>query len=188
MVLVSAGVRGGGGGSVGVGVGVVDGPAEPRPSAPPESAGSPTLNGKRSRKFGVISRSSLTRDSRGSRDSRDFEHENGYASTETEATPSEPSTPMDTPTEEGPLNVPPGPPSFPLANHMAIGSTATLPARPRARLSDNYKAESLNSEPSCQVRYTVLMQPSLSEDLRASHAAFQGLEEPGKSTPEAIYS
>ncbi|XP_062399201.1 PDZ domain-containing protein 2 isoform X2 [Sardina pilchardus] len=143
---------GSGGGGGGGGVGVVDGPGEHRPSAGPEPVGSPTQNGKRTRKFGVISRSSFTRDSK---DSRDFEHENGYGSTETEATPSEPSTPMDTPTEESPpgrLIGPPGPPSFPLANHMAIGSTATLPARPRARLSDNYKTESLSSEPTCQPR------------------------------------
>ncbi|XP_048099189.1 LOW QUALITY PROTEIN: PDZ domain-containing protein 2 [Alosa alosa] len=143
---------GSGGGGGGGSVGVVDGPGEHRPSAQPESVGSPTLNGKRTRKFGVISRSSFTRDSK---DSRDFEHENGYGSTETEATPSEPGTPMDTPTEDTPtgrLIGPPGPPSFPLANHMAIGSTATLPARPRARLSDNYKTESLNSEPTCQPR------------------------------------
>uniref|UniRef100_UPI00398E5FDF PDZ domain-containing protein 2 n=1 Tax=Pristiophorus japonicus TaxID=55135 RepID=UPI00398E5FDF len=49
---------------------------EPRASSDiSDLSGSPTQNGKRTRKFGVISRSSLNRDSR---ESRDSEQENGY--------------------------------------------------------------------------------------------------------------
>lgn len=178
--ISSGGGGGGGGGGGSSGVGVVDGPGEHRPNAQPESVGSPTQNGKRTRKFGVISRSSFTRDSK---DSRDFEHENGYGSTDTEATPSEPSTPMDTPTEEGRFIGPPGPPSFPMANHMAVGSTATLPARPRARLSDSYKTESLNSEPTCQVSYAIMSLTKfklacLMGILTASCISLKGLEPP----------
>uniref|UniRef100_A0A3B4EJ39 PDZ domain-containing protein n=1 Tax=Pygocentrus nattereri TaxID=42514 RepID=A0A3B4EJ39_PYGNA len=61
-------------------------PSEHCSSVSSEPAISPTQNGKRTRKFGVISRSSFTRDSKDSKDSRDFEHENGYSSMETEVT------------------------------------------------------------------------------------------------------
>ncbi|XP_038646641.1 PDZ domain-containing protein 2 isoform X1 [Scyliorhinus canicula] len=43
-----------------------------------EPSGSPAQNGKRTRKFGVISRSSLNRDSQESRESHSSEQENGY--------------------------------------------------------------------------------------------------------------
>uniref|UniRef100_A0A8C2GZR4 PDZ domain containing 2 n=1 Tax=Cyprinus carpio TaxID=7962 RepID=A0A8C2GZR4_CYPCA len=59
-----------------------------------EPAGSPTQNGqngKRTRKFGVISRSSFTRNSKDSKDSRDIEHENGYSSMEVGSTATLPS-------------------------------------------------------------------------------------------------
>ncbi|XP_043543364.1 PDZ domain-containing protein 2 isoform X1 [Chiloscyllium plagiosum] len=47
-------------------------------SSSSEASGSPTQNGKRTRKFGVISRSSLNRDSQDSRESHSSEQENGY--------------------------------------------------------------------------------------------------------------
>uniref|UniRef100_A0A8B9JU12 PDZ domain-containing protein n=1 Tax=Astyanax mexicanus TaxID=7994 RepID=A0A8B9JU12_ASTMX len=94
-------------------------PNEHRSSVSSEPAGSPTQNGKRTRKFGVISRSSFTRDSKESKDSRDFEHENGYSSMETEVTTPETSTPLGTPTEERPVFSP----STTIPNHMKVGST-----------------------------------------------------------------
>ncbi|XP_032887674.1 PDZ domain-containing protein 2 isoform X2 [Amblyraja radiata] len=48
---------------------------EPSTSTSSDPSRSPTQNGKRTRKFGVVSRSSLNRDSR---ESHDSEHENGY--------------------------------------------------------------------------------------------------------------
>ncbi|XP_007250533.3 PDZ domain-containing protein 2 isoform X1 [Astyanax mexicanus] len=121
-------------------------PNEHRSSVSSEPAGSPTQNGKRTRKFGVISRSSFTRDSKESKDSRDFEHENGYSSMETEVTTPETSTPPGTPTEERPVFSP----STTIPNHMKVGSTATLPSRSHSRLSENHKTESVSSEPSSQ--------------------------------------
>lgn len=121
---------------------------EHRSSVSSEPAGSPTQNGKRTRKFGVISRSSFTRDSKESKDSRDFEHENGYSSMETEVTTPEASTPLGTPTEERPVFSP----SVTIPNHMKVGSTATLPSRSHSRLSENHKTESVSSEPSSQPR------------------------------------
>ncbi|XP_072520460.1 PDZ domain-containing protein 2 isoform X2 [Salminus brasiliensis] len=109
-----------------------------------EPVGSPTQNGKRTRKFGVISRASFTRDSKDSKDGRDFEHENGYGSMETEVTSPDASTP----TEERPVFSP----SMTVPNHMKVGSTATLPSRSYSRLSENYKTESVSSEPSSQPR------------------------------------
>uniref|UniRef100_A0A673KDF4 PDZ domain-containing protein 2-like n=1 Tax=Sinocyclocheilus rhinocerous TaxID=307959 RepID=A0A673KDF4_9TELE len=116
-----------------------------------EPAGSPTQNGqngKRTRKFGVISRSSFTRDSKDSKDSRDFEHENGYSSMEAEVTSPESSTPQDTPTDYSPVIGS----SELISNHMKVGNTATLPSRFHSPLSESYKTESINSEPSSQPR------------------------------------
>uniref|UniRef100_A0A671LJX0 PDZ domain-containing protein 2-like n=1 Tax=Sinocyclocheilus anshuiensis TaxID=1608454 RepID=A0A671LJX0_9TELE len=116
-----------------------------------EPAGSPTQNGqngKRTRKFGVISRSSFTRDSKDSKDSWDFEHENGYSSMEAEVTSPESSTPQDTPTDYSPVIGS----SVLISNHMKVGSTATLPSRFHSPLSESYKTESINSEPSSQPR------------------------------------
>uniref|UniRef100_A0A672NU29 PDZ domain-containing protein 2-like n=1 Tax=Sinocyclocheilus grahami TaxID=75366 RepID=A0A672NU29_SINGR len=118
-------------------------------NASSEPAGSPTQNGqngKRTRKFGVISRSSFTRDSKDSKDSRDFEHENGYSSMEAEVTSPESSTPQDTPTDYSPVIGS----SEVISNHMKVGSTATLPSRFHSPLSECYKTESINSEPSSQ--------------------------------------
>ncbi|XP_067264163.1 PDZ domain-containing protein 2 [Chanodichthys erythropterus] len=106
--------------------------------------GSPTQNGqngKRTRKFGVISRSSFTRDSKDSKDSPDFEHENGYSSMEAEVTSPESSSPQDTPTDDSPVIGS----SEVISNHLKLGSTATLPSRLHSRLS-----ESISSETSSQ--------------------------------------
>ncbi|XP_043095649.1 PDZ domain-containing protein 2 isoform X2 [Puntigrus tetrazona] len=129
----------------------VDVSNEHRRNVSSELAGSPTQNGqngKRTRKFGVISRSSFTRDSKDSKDSRDFEHENGYSSMEAEVTSPESSTPQDTPTDERPVVGS----SVLMSNHMKVGSTATLPSRSHSRLSESYKTESISSEPSGQPR------------------------------------
>ncbi|XP_058230994.1 PDZ domain-containing protein 2 isoform X2 [Hemibagrus wyckioides] len=104
---------------------------------------SPTQNGKRTRKFGVISRSSFTRDSKDSNDIRDHKHENGYSSMETEATPPEASTPLGTPTEESPV----------IGHSAAITnniSTATLPNRSNSLLSESFKSQTGRNEPSSQ--------------------------------------
>ncbi|XP_059403884.1 PDZ domain-containing protein 2-like isoform X3 [Carassius carassius] len=121
---------------------------EHRRSVSSEPAGSPTQNGKRIRKFGVISRSSFTRDSKYSKDSQGFKHENGYSSMEAEVTSPESSTPQDTPTDYSPVFGS----SELISNHMKVGRTATLPSRFHSRRSESYKTESINSEPSSQVR------------------------------------
>ncbi|XP_026066987.1 PDZ domain-containing protein 2-like isoform X1 [Carassius auratus] len=129
----------------------VDGSNDHRRNVSSEPAGSPTQNGqngKRTRKFGVISRSSFTRDSKDSKDSQDFEHENGYSSMEAEVTSPESSTPQDTPTDDSPVIGS----SVLMSSHMKVGSTATLPSRSHSRLSESYKTESISSEPSSQPR------------------------------------
>ncbi|XP_026787037.3 PDZ domain-containing protein 2 isoform X1 [Pangasianodon hypophthalmus] len=104
---------------------------------------SPTQNGKRTRKFGVISRSSFTRDSKDSNDIRDHKHENGYSSMETEATPPDASTPLGTPTEECPVTGH----SVAITNNI---STATLPSRTNSRQSESLKSQTGRNEPSSQ--------------------------------------
>ncbi|XP_026106016.1 PDZ domain-containing protein 2-like isoform X1 [Carassius auratus] len=124
----------------------VDVSNEHRRSVSSEPAGSPTpngQNGKRIRKFGVISRSSFTRDRKDSKDSRGFKHENGYNFMEAEVTSPESSTPQYTPTDYSPVFGS----SELISNHMKVGSTATLPSRFHSR-----RSESINSEPSSQVR------------------------------------
>ncbi|KAI5613080.1 PDZ domain-containing protein 2 isoform X4, partial [Silurus asotus] len=104
---------------------------------------SPTQNGKRTRKFGVISRSSFTRDSKDSNDTLDHKYENGYSSMETEATPPEASTPLGTPTEEYPV----------IGRSVAMTdtiSTATLPSRSNSCLSEVFKPQTGRNEPSSQ--------------------------------------
>ncbi|XP_036384601.1 PDZ domain-containing protein 2-like [Megalops cyprinoides] len=111
-------------------------------SFPPEPRGSPAQNGKRTRKFGVISRAAFTRDSK---DGGDPERENGYCSSmDAEATPSQDSIPEYTPTEGEPVTVPP------VAVHSMGSAAATLPPLPHIRLSESCKSESLNSELSYQ--------------------------------------
>ncbi|XP_060763259.1 PDZ domain-containing protein 2 isoform X2 [Neoarius graeffei] len=103
------------------------------------AVGSPTQNGKRTRKFGVISRSSFTRDSKESSDNRDHKLENGYSSMETEATPREASTP----TEKCPVTGQ----SVGITNNI---STAALPSRSNSRLSESFKSQTGRNEPSSQ--------------------------------------
>ncbi|XP_066568143.1 PDZ domain-containing protein 2 isoform X2 [Amia ocellicauda] len=115
-----------------------------RSSISSEPGGSPAQNGKRTRKFGVISRSSFTRDSKDSKDSRDLEVENGYCtSTDTELSPTQTSSPG------APLSV--GKPGAGTpATHPPLQngeSTGTLPSsHSRTRLSEGGRTESLNSE------------------------------------------
>ncbi|KAJ8405560.1 hypothetical protein AAFF_G00315400 [Aldrovandia affinis] len=119
---------------------------EHRSSASSEPGGSPAQNGKRTRKFGVISRSSFTQDSK---DGHDHEQENGYGSSmDAEATPPQANTLMDRPTEQGPDATP----AMKVPSHMHNGRYSTLPAHPRIRLSESCKAESVNSESSSQIR------------------------------------
>uniref|UniRef100_UPI003AAE2EE9 PDZ domain-containing protein 2 n=1 Tax=Centroberyx gerrardi TaxID=166262 RepID=UPI003AAE2EE9 len=131
-----------------------------RSSASSEPPGSPLQNGKRTRKFGVISRSSFNRDSKDSKDSRDSELQSGYhghsssVSMDTEVIPPEEDTgcilSTDTPTEESPaadtLPRMKTVPHFP-----QDGGAATLPARSHSRLSE-CRGDSLSSEPSSQPR------------------------------------
>ncbi|KAG7477163.1 hypothetical protein MATL_G00091360 [Megalops atlanticus] len=108
----------------------------------PEPRSSPVQNGKRTRKFGVISRAAFTCDSK---DEGDPERENGYCSSmDAEATPSQDGIPEDTPTEMEPVTVPP------VAVHSRGSAAATLPPLPHIRLSDSCKSESLNNELSYQ--------------------------------------
>lgn len=107
------------------------------------AVGSPTQNGKRTRKFGVISRSSFTRDSKDSIDIRDHKHENGYSSMDGATSP-EANTPLGTPTDECPVP------------HLSVAvtdniSTATMPSRSNSHLSESFKAQTGRSEPSSQV-------------------------------------
>ncbi|XP_076857183.1 PDZ domain-containing protein 2 isoform X2 [Brachyhypopomus gauderio] len=129
--------NGGGGGGVGVES------SEHCGIVLPEPTGSPTQNGKRTRKFGVISRSSFTRDGK---DGRDCEHENGHGPGDMEVAASEPVTPADTPTQEVPAVGPEGP----VANHVRVGSTPTPPNH--SRLLGSQKTESVNGEPPIQPR------------------------------------
>ncbi|XP_053337107.1 PDZ domain-containing protein 2 isoform X1 [Clarias gariepinus] len=108
------------------------------------AVGSPSQNGKRTRKFGVISRSSFSRDSSKDRNGvRDHKHENGYSSMDTEATHSEPSSPLGTPTEERPVTGP----SVVLSNDV---STAAVSGRPNSRLSESFRSHTGRNEPSSQ--------------------------------------
>lgn len=126
-----------------------------------EPPGSPAQNGKRTRKFGVISRSSFTRDSK---DSQDLELENGYHGSlssvfiDTEVMPPEASSSnpsVDMPTEEVPVPVTTLP-TMVIPYHLQNGGTATLPTRSHSRLSESCKTESLSSESSGQVRHSML--------------------------------
>lgn len=109
------------------------------------AVGSPAQNGKRTRKFGVISRSSFSRDSSKDRNGvRDHKHENGYSSMDTEATHSEPSSPLGTPTEERPVTGP----SVVLSNDV---STAAVSGRSNSRLSESFRSHTGRNEPSSQV-------------------------------------
>ncbi|XP_064165608.1 PDZ domain-containing protein 2-like isoform X3 [Anguilla rostrata] len=134
------GSSGGGGGSGGGAS-----PSEQRGAAPSEPKAKLTQSSKRTRKFGVISRSSFAHDSK---DGPALE--NGYCSSmEAETSPPQPDAPVAPPVEEtlitGPSTV--GQPPVPNGE-----SPVASPARPCIRLSECYKSESLNAELSCQPR------------------------------------
>ncbi|XP_047674619.1 PDZ domain-containing protein 2 isoform X2 [Tachysurus fulvidraco] len=124
--------------------GCAESPTEHFGSVRSESVvGSPAQNGKRTRKFGVISRSSFTRDNKDGNDIQDHKHENGYSSMETEATSSESSTPLGMPTEESPVT----------GHSVAINnniSSATLPDRSDSCLSKSLKSQTGRNDPSSQ--------------------------------------
>ncbi|XP_071393969.1 PDZ domain-containing protein 2-like, partial [Centroberyx affinis] len=142
--------------SVSVSDGIGSHADEQRAGASSEPPGSPLQNGKRTRKFGVISRSSFNRDSKDSKDSRDSELQSGYhghsssVSMDAEGVPPEEDAgcilSTDTPTDESPaadtLPRMKTVPHFP-----QDGGAATLPARSHSRLSE-CKGDSLSSEPS----------------------------------------
>ncbi|XP_058855284.1 PDZ domain-containing protein 2-like isoform X1 [Acipenser ruthenus] len=112
------------------------GGGEHRASISSEPSGSPAHNGKRTRKFGVISRSSFTRDSKdSSRDSRDSGHENGYSnSMDVEVSPRETVHPAEQRSEGNTSTEPP------------LHNGTVTSGIPRSRLSDGGKTDSLNSE------------------------------------------
>ncbi|XP_059921562.1 PDZ domain-containing protein 2 isoform X2 [Gadus macrocephalus] len=117
-----------------------------------ETPGSPAPNGKRTRKFGVVSRSSSNRDSKDSIDSRDSELENGYHSPCLPAVPG----PLDKDNEEAPSEDRPRderantlPHAKGAPSHLQNGGTATLPTR--YRLLER-KTGSVSSEASSQPR------------------------------------
>ncbi|XP_041083754.1 PDZ domain-containing protein 2-like isoform X1 [Polyodon spathula] len=114
--------------------------SEHRASVSSEPSGSPAHNGKRTRKFGVISRSSFTRDSKdSSRDSGDSWHENGYCnSVEMEDSPRETVYPAEQHSEGNTSTEPP------LYNGTSFPTVTS--GLPRSRLSDGGKTDSLNSE------------------------------------------
>ncbi|KAJ8396599.1 hypothetical protein AAFF_G00016650 [Aldrovandia affinis] len=121
--------------------------SEPRDSTPPEPKGSPALNGKRTRKFGVVSLAASTCDSK---DGGDPPRENGHCpSVDAEAMPPQAGTPADTPMKEEPVMVPP---TVTQPHMQNGGSTAAPPPRPCIRLSESCKSESLNTELTCQPR------------------------------------
>ncbi|KAF5905617.1 PDZ domain-containing protein 2 isoform X2, partial [Clarias magur] len=110
------------------------------------AVGSPAQNGKRTRKFGVISRSSFSRDNSKDRNGiRDHKHENGYSSMETDATHAEPSSPLGTPTKE--LGSPVTGHPVALSNDI---STAAVSGRLNSRLSESFRSHTGRNEPSSQ--------------------------------------
>ena len=108
-----------------------------------ETPGSPAQNGKRTRKFGVVSRSSSNRDSV---DSRDSELENGTHSPGPPA-PGDP-RPLGEGREEGDTRANTLPHAKGAPGHLQNGGAATLPTRsgPLER-----KTGSVSSEPPSQV-------------------------------------
>ncbi|KAJ8339273.1 hypothetical protein SKAU_G00360590 [Synaphobranchus kaupii] len=131
----------GGGGGSGGGVGA----NEQRGTAPSEPKAKLTLNSKRTRKFGVISRSSFTHDSKDGP-----AQENGCCSSmDSETTPPQSGPPVVTSMEEKPIAAPPTAVQPRVHNG---GSPAASPAPPCIRLSESYKSESLNTEMSYQPR------------------------------------
>ncbi|KAM3834051.1 PDZ domain-containing protein 2 [Diretmus argenteus] len=126
---------------------------DPCGGASSEPPGSPLENGKRTRKFGVISRSSLN--SKDSKDSRESEVQSGRlgrsssVSMDLDGIPPEEDTSIDSTPEERPAATLPHLKTFPHLSHN--GGTATLPTQSHSRLSE-CKMDSLSSEPSSQPR------------------------------------
>ncbi|XP_015220665.2 PDZ domain-containing protein 2 isoform X1 [Lepisosteus oculatus] len=121
--------------------------SEHRISVSSEPSGSPAQNGKRTRKFGVISRSSFTRDSK---DSRDSEVENGRCnSMDAEVLPSQTIGPGAQSSE-----VKTGGSSPKLEQSLPNGETTSplSDSHPRIHLLESGKTESLNSDHSSQPR------------------------------------
>ncbi|XP_064792642.1 PDZ domain-containing protein 2-like [Oncorhynchus masou masou] len=128
-------------------------------SEPPDSLPTQTGSSKRTRKFGIVARSTFNRDSN---DGGGETLENGYRghadsaiSMDTRVTPPEPSsctTSMDTPPEEEPREPRTVLPPLAIPQHLQNGGgTATLPNRFHRGLSE-HKTESLSSDASCQPR------------------------------------
>ncbi|XP_031685428.1 PDZ domain-containing protein 2 [Oncorhynchus kisutch] len=138
-------------------------------SEPPDSLLTQTGGSKRTRKFGIIARSTFNRDSKelGPKneswdDGSGETLENGYRghgdsaiSMDTRVTSPEPSsctTSMDTPPEEEPRQPRTVLPPLAIPHHLQNGGgTATLPNRFHRGLSE-HKTESLSSDASCQPR------------------------------------
>uniref|UniRef100_A0A667XZH2 PDZ domain containing 2 n=1 Tax=Myripristis murdjan TaxID=586833 RepID=A0A667XZH2_9TELE len=125
-----------------------------------EPPASPLQNGKRTRKFGVISRSSFNRDSKDSKDSRDSESLssyhgcNSFVSIDAEVLPPEADTSSilstDGSTKES--SATDTLPHMKLVPHPPHNrGTATLPTKSHSRLSE-CKVDSLSSETSSQPR------------------------------------
>ncbi|XP_048470841.1 PDZ domain-containing protein 2 [Rhincodon typus] len=114
-------------------------------SSSSEASGSPTQNGKRTRKFGVISRSSLNRDSQDSRESHSSEQENGYhVSMEAECSKAEGidahCDPKDSDAAVNQIS----------EEQISNGITALSTTHQRTRLSETGKTDSRQSEQSTQ--------------------------------------
>lgn len=167
------------GNGVSGGNGVTGRASERRGSTSSDAPGSPALNGKRTRKFGVTSRASVSRDD-GIRDDRirddgihdDGVHDDGVRDPELEngfpPSPSGDSSPsqdgpggrglaVDMPTGKGRLagaGLTPGggvPQGGRVPQHLQNGGTATLPTRSHTRLSESCQAESPSCETASQV-------------------------------------
>ncbi|KPP63303.1 hypothetical protein Z043_118451 [Scleropages formosus] len=123
-----------------------------RGDVPSEPVGGAELNGKRTRKFGVISRPSLKHDSE---ESTNQESEINHGSSLDPG----PASRAGTPTKEGSvrMSLGEGPVTAPprAAQVLYRGSSATLPSHSRHRLSDTCKTESLDCEISSQVRLSL---------------------------------
>lgn len=121
---------------------------EPSTSTSSDPSRSPTQNGKRTRKFGVVSRSSLNKDSR---ESHDSERENGYhVSLEPECTKMEA---VDTDCTHK-ANI--ATDDQDIEKQLPNGTSALSKVHFRTRLSESGKRDSKQSEHSTQVTQSTL--------------------------------
>ncbi|XP_067888170.1 PDZ domain-containing protein 2 isoform X2 [Heterodontus francisci] len=110
-----------------------------------EASGSPAQNGKRTRKFGVISRSSLNRDSQDSRESCGSEQENGYhVSMEAECSKVEGIDPNCDPKDSNATD------NRGTEEQFANGTSALSTAKHKTRLSETGMTDCRQSEHSTQ--------------------------------------